>query len=157
VSRYFAELAQCFELGFDPGQSLPADDRELRPPAGAFLVARLQGECVGCGAVKGIAPGVGSIKRVWVDGAARGRGVGRRLLAALETEAQGLGLSTVRLETNCSLREAIRLYRTSGYAEVPPFNADPYADHWFEKELPTAPLRDRAAPSACSSHSRSDR
>jgi DNA-binding MarR family transcriptional regulator/N-acetylglutamate synthase-like GNAT family acetyltransferase len=135
VAQYFAELAARFEEGFDPGQSLPADDAEMRPPAGAFLVASVDGEPVACGAVKRIGPGVGSLKRMWVAEAVRGLGFGRRMLAALESQARELGLTTVRLETNRALTEAIRLYESAGYAEVAPFNADPYADHWFEKRL----------------------
>jgi GNAT superfamily N-acetyltransferase len=135
VDQYFAELAARFEKGFDPGQSIPADDAELRPPRGAFLVATADGQPVACGAVKSIAPGVGSLKRMWVASSGRGLGLGRRMLAALESEARALDLTTLRLETNRALAEAIRLYRGAGYVEVAPFNADPYADHWFEKRL----------------------
>jgi DNA-binding MarR family transcriptional regulator/GNAT superfamily N-acetyltransferase len=135
VSQYFAELASRFEEGFDPGQSIPADDAELRLPAGAFLVASADGEPVACGAVKTISAGVGSLKRMWVASSVRGLGFGKRMLAALEDQARELGLTTLRLETNRALVEAIRLYERSGYAEVPPFNTDPYADHWFEKHL----------------------
>jgi len=59
----------------------------------------------------------------------------RRLLAELEREAAAAGATTVRLETNAALTEAIALYRSSGYGEVPAFNDEPYAHHWFEKEL----------------------
>ena len=135
VSQYFAELAARFEEGFDPGKSIPADDAELIPPRGAFLVVKIDGEPVACGAVKSISPGVGSIKRMWVAGPVRGLGFGRRILVALESQAHELGLTTLRLETNRALVEAIRLYRNSGYVEVAPFNKDPYADHWFEKHL----------------------
>jgi DNA-binding MarR family transcriptional regulator/N-acetylglutamate synthase-like GNAT family acetyltransferase len=135
VAQYVAELADRFDAGFDPGRSLPADDADLRPPVGAFLVASVDGEPVACGAVKTIAPGVGSLKRMWVAGSVRGLGFGRRMLTALESRARELGLSTLRLETNRALVEAIRLYRSAGYVEVAPFNADPYADHWFEKQL----------------------
>jgi len=135
VSQYFAELAARFEEGFDPGASLPADDDDLVPPRGAFLVARIDGEPVACGAVKSIGRGVASIKRMWVAESVRGLGFGRRMLVALEGEARELGLKTLRLETNRSLREAIRLYESSGYREVPAFNDDPYADHWFAKRL----------------------
>lgn len=135
ISRYVAELADRFEAGFDPGRSIPADDAELRPPVGAFLVASVDGAPVACGAVKTIAPGVGSLKRMWVAGSVRGLGVGRRMLAALESQARELGMQTLRLETNRALAEAIRLYESSGYAEVAPFNTDPFADHWFEKHL----------------------
>jgi DNA-binding MarR family transcriptional regulator/ribosomal protein S18 acetylase RimI-like enzyme len=135
VAQYFAELTERFEEGFDPGRSIPADEGELRPPRGAFLLASVDGEPVACGAVKVISPGVGSLKRMWVAASVRGLGFGRRMLAALESQARELGLATLRLETNRALAEAIRLYRSSGYVEVAPFNDDPYADHWFEKHL----------------------
>jgi DNA-binding MarR family transcriptional regulator/GNAT superfamily N-acetyltransferase len=133
VGQYFAELGERFEGGFDAGRSIPADAGDLRPPRGTFLVARLDGRPVGCGAVKATEPGVGSIKRMWVSREVRGSGVGRRLLLALEKEAAGLGMELLRLETNRSLHEAQALYRRNGYREVAAFNDDPYADHWFEK------------------------
>lgn len=135
VSQYYDELDRRFEAGFDPAASLAADDRDLMPPRGAFLVASVDGEPVACGAVKSIAPGVGSLKRMWVAEAGRGLGIGRRMLDALEAHARKLGLKTLRLETNRALREAIGLYRSAGFQEVPSFNADPYAHHWFEKSL----------------------
>lgn len=135
VARYFAELDARFEQGFDPGASLPADDAEMVPPRGAFLVATLDGEPVACGAVKTIAAETGSVKRMWVAESARGLGLGRRMLEALEGEARALGLARLRLETHRALTEAIALYRSGGYREVPAFNDDPYAGHWFEKEI----------------------
>ncbi len=126
-------------MGSTRRPAFPAEDEALVPPRGVFLVARAEGEPIGGGAVKGLDDGVASIKRMWVDRSARGLGVGRRLLAALESEARTLGYALVRLETNGTLSEAIRLYRTSGYREVPAFNDDPYAQHWFEKRLGEAP------------------
>jgi DNA-binding MarR family transcriptional regulator/GNAT superfamily N-acetyltransferase len=135
VARYFAELDRRFEHGFDPTESIPADDEEMVPPRGVFLVAAIDGEPVACGAVKTVAAEVGSVKRMWVAESARGLGLGRRMLDALEAEARTLGLRKLQLETNRSLTEAIALYRGSGYREVEPFNDDPYAGHWFEKEI----------------------
>ena len=135
LGQYVAELDERFEGGFDAGRSIPADAGDLRPPRGTFLVARLDGRPVGCGAVKATGPGAGSIKRMWVSREVRGAGVGRRLLVALEKEAAGLGMALLRLETNRSLHEAQALYRRNGYREVAAFNDDPYADHWFEKRL----------------------
>jgi GNAT superfamily N-acetyltransferase len=135
VAQYFAELVERFEEGFDPAQSIPTDDVDFRPPLGAFIVASVDGEPVACGAVKSIAPDIGYLKRMWVARAVRGLGLGRRMLAAFELEAQELGFTTLRLETNRALAEAIRLYKSSGYVEVAPFNAEPYANHWFEKHL----------------------
>ncbi len=135
VGQYFDELDRRFDSGFDPAASLSAEDGDLIPPRGAFLVAFVDGESVACGAVKAISPGVGSLKRMWVSDTVRGLGIGRRMLEALEAQARELGLRTLRLETNRALREAIRLYRSAGFREVAPFNDDPYAHHWFEKRL----------------------
>jgi DNA-binding MarR family transcriptional regulator len=135
VAQYFAELDRRFDGGFDPGRSIAAEDDDMVPPRGAFLVARSEGQPLGCGAVKTLGSGVGSLKRMWVAEDARGLGLGRRLLEALEEEARVLGLQTLRLETNGTLTSAIRLYRTAGFVEVPAFNTDPYAQHWFEKRL----------------------
>ena len=98
-------------------------------------MASVDGEPVACGSLKTSAPGTAWIKRMWVATSARGLGLGRRMLAALEDEARSLGLTIVHLETNRRLGEAIQLYRSAGYVEVAPFNAEPYGDYWFEKRL----------------------
>ena len=72
---------------------------------------------------------------MWVAPEVRGLGLGRRLLAELEECAAGHGVRVLRLETNRALAEAISLYRAAGYREVPPFSDEPYAHHWFEKDL----------------------
>jgi len=133
MRAYFGELDRRFDAGFDPGRSLPAADAELTPPSGLLLLATLHGDPVGIGAVK--LGGTAEIKRMWVAEPARGLGLGRRLLAELEAAAVASGARIARLETNRTLGEAIALYRSAGYREVPAFNDEPYADHWFEKDL----------------------
>ena len=136
VAAYVGELGRRFEAGFDPGNGNPMpDDAALTPPAGCFLVARLDGRPVGCGALRRLAPGVGEIKRMWVAPEARGLGLSRRLLSALEDQARALGMDRVRLDTNRALTEAQALYRSAGYREIARFNDNPYADLWFEKAL----------------------
>jgi DNA-binding MarR family transcriptional regulator/GNAT superfamily N-acetyltransferase len=135
IEQYFAELNQRFSAGFDPARSISADAHELAPPAGALLIARLRGRPIGCGALKLHADAPAELKRMWVAREARGLGLGRRLLVELEQYARAQGVGVVRLETNRALQEAIQLYRASGYREVEAFNAEPYAHHWFEKEL----------------------
>jgi len=135
IEQYFAELNTRFETGFDPAQSIPADPDELTPPAGALLIARLHGRAIGCGALKFHPDAPAELKRMWVAPEARGLGLGRRLLEELEKHARQAGATTVRLETNRSLKEAIHLYRSTGYREVAAFNSEPYAHHWFEKNL----------------------
>jgi ribosomal protein S18 acetylase RimI-like enzyme len=136
VRAYAAELAARFEAGFDPARSLAVDDDSVRPPAGVLLLATLHGAPVGCGSLKLHADGTAELKRVWVAAGARGLGLGRRLLTELEAYAAARGARTARLDTNRALTEAIALYRSAGYREVPPYNAEPYADHWFAKPLP---------------------
>jgi DNA-binding MarR family transcriptional regulator/GNAT superfamily N-acetyltransferase len=135
IGAYYAELSVRFDRGFDPGRSISASDAELTPPAGLLLVATLHGEPVGCGALKFHEREPAEIKRMWVASTVRGLGLGARLLGELERHAAESGVSTVRLETNQSLTEAIALYRARGYREVAAFNDEPYAHHWFEKHL----------------------
>jgi ribosomal protein S18 acetylase RimI-like enzyme len=135
LEQYFAELDARFDVGFDPALSISADAHELMPPAGALLVARLGDRPVGCGAIKFHGDAPAELKRMWIAPAARGLGVGRRLLQELERHASEAGVAVLRLETNHALTEAIALYRRSGYVEVEAFNAEPYAHHWFEKRL----------------------
>lgn len=133
--RYYTELDERFEGGFDVAAALPLGLGDLTPPNGLVLVARLDGAPVGCGAVKLGDPDVAEIKRMWVAPEARGRGLGGRLLAELEARAVAAGKSLARLETNRSLGEAVAMYRRHGYREVAPFNDERYGDHWFEKDL----------------------
>jgi DNA-binding MarR family transcriptional regulator/GNAT superfamily N-acetyltransferase len=135
LHAYFAELDHRFDKGFDPALSIPADEAEMRPPAGLFLVANLRAEPIGCGALKFHGKTPAEIKRMWVAESARGLGIGRRLLGELESHAANQGARAVRLETNKTLVEAINLYRSAGYVEVAAFNHEPYAHHWFEKRI----------------------
>ncbi|WP_037498455.1 bifunctional helix-turn-helix transcriptional regulator/GNAT family N-acetyltransferase [Solirubrobacter soli] len=122
LGEYFKELDARFEGGFDYARSLPTDDA-------VFLVARLRGEPVGCGAIK-VAQSY--LKRMWISPKVRGLGLGRRMLSELEALSPN---GVARLETNRVLTEAIALYRAAGYVEVEPFNDETYAHHWFEKRL----------------------
>jgi GNAT superfamily N-acetyltransferase len=136
LRAYFAELERRSGAPFDPLTGSTAEPHELRPPAGEMVVAYLRGEPVGCGALKHFGGGVTDLKRMWVADPARGHGLGRRLLADLEARAAHAGARTLRLETGDTLVEAIALYRSAGYREVPAFNDEPFADRWFEKQLP---------------------
>jgi ribosomal protein S18 acetylase RimI-like enzyme len=100
-----------------------------------MLVAYLREEAIGCGAVKHQSDDASDLKRMWIAPAARGLGLGRRLLAELEACIARSGRRTARLETNTVLAEALALYRSTGYVEVAPFNDEPFADVWFEKRL----------------------
>src|SRR4051794_20702058 len=122
LEAYFAELNRRSDSGFDPSAGVSASRDEMTPPAGYFLVAYLHGEPVGCGGVKHPAGRPAYIKRMWVADSARGLGLGRRLLGELERLGAAAGASVAQLETNRVLVEAISLYGSAGYEEVPPFN-----------------------------------
>jgi DNA-binding MarR family transcriptional regulator len=140
LRAYVTELnRRAPQRGFDPSKGATAEPHEVRPPRGAFVVAYRRGEPVGCGAVKHQPHEVTDIKRMWVAESARGLGLGRRLLEHLERLAREHGSREAHLETSDVLHEAIALYRSSGYVEVPPFNHEPFADRWFTK-----PLRDKS-------------
>jgi DNA-binding MarR family transcriptional regulator len=135
LAEYVAELNRRSDRGFDPSAGATALPHEVRPPAGEFFVAYLHGEAIGCGAVKHHADAPAEIKRMWIAPAARGLGLGRRLLEHLEACAQAAGADVAHIETSAVLAEAMTLYRSAGWVEVPPFNDEPFADHWFEKTL----------------------
>jgi len=134
LTYYADELAERFEGGFDPARTRRVDPTDMTLPRGLLLVAWLRDEAVGCGALR-LHDGWAEIKRMWVSSSARGLGLGRRLISELEAHARGHGVGVLRLDTNRALDEAIALYRSAGYAEVPRFNDEPYADFWFEKQL----------------------
>jgi DNA-binding MarR family transcriptional regulator len=135
LAAYFAEIDDRFEHGWDQNVGIHLQPSDMAPPRGLILLARLDGEPVGCGVLWHHGGGVADAKRMWVAPRARGLGLGRRLLTELEAHARAVGVHTLRPETNRALTEAIALYRASGYEEVEPFNDEPHAHHWFAKSL----------------------
>ena len=130
AERYFAELDRRFPGGFDPGEP----DHE-----GTFLVATSSGRPVAYGGVRPLAPGTGEIKRMWVDDAWRGAGLGSRMLRELEALAGRLGHTRIVLDTNRTLVEAIAMYERAGYTPIERYNDNPYAEAWFEKTGTSSP------------------
>lgn len=139
LRAYYAELNARFAGGFALDKAPSPDMAAMTPPRGAFVIARLAGHAVACGALTTLAPGIGEIKRVWVSPQARGRGVASRLMDALEARASSLGLRTLRLDTNRALAEAHGMYLRRGYRPIAAYNDNPYADHWFERHLEEQP------------------
>lgn len=108
---------------------------ELAPPGGAFLLISDEDGPLACGGVKRLGPGLGEIKRMYVVPRARSRGVGTHLLVALENAARKLGYERVRLDTGSRQPAAKLIYERAGYAEIPDYNGNPKAAHWYEKRL----------------------
>jgi DNA-binding MarR family transcriptional regulator/N-acetylglutamate synthase-like GNAT family acetyltransferase len=135
LAEYVAELNRRSTRGFDPSVGATALPHEVRRPAGQFFVAYLHGEAIGCGGVKHHPDAPAEIKRMWIAPQARGLGLGRRLLETLEACALSGGAHIAHIETSAVLAEALALYRSAGWVEVPAFNDEPFADHWLEKRL----------------------
>ncbi|WP_375776959.1 GNAT family N-acetyltransferase [Bradyrhizobium sp. ma5] len=123
-----ADVRQLIDLSDDHMRALyPSDSNHLAAvetlaaPDTVFLVARRDGEVLGSIAFRLIAPGHAEMKRMFVRADARGHGLGRRLLDALEDAARDRKMARISLETGIRQPEAIGLYRAAGYQECPPF------------------------------------
>jgi putative acetyltransferase len=112
-----AELSGLYP---EPGANhFGLDPDEVAPGRGAFLVVHQNGSPVGCGAVRRLDAETGELKRMYVAPAARGTGLGRRLVAALEAEARALGVRRLVLETGTRQHAAIALYQATGFEQIP--------------------------------------
>ena len=119
ITALNAELSETYP---EPGAThFRLDPDDVAEGKGAFLVARRQGKAAGCGALRTLGDGVGELKRMYVCPDQRGRGIGRKVLAALEAEARRIGLTRIVLETGVRQAAALRLYETAGYSRIPAY------------------------------------
>jgi GNAT superfamily N-acetyltransferase len=133
VAAMVDEVGRMYEPGLARSPTTAAD---FSPPGGGFLLLLSEdGRVLAGGGVKRLDERAGEIKRMYVAPSARGRGLGRELLAALEELARDLGYSVARLDTGAKQPEAQRMYERAGYAAVPDYNGNPYASFWGEKAL----------------------
>ncbi|HEY2739353.1 MAG TPA: GNAT family N-acetyltransferase [Thermoanaerobaculia bacterium] len=124
------------EAGVDIDEEIAkGPPRDLVPPNGAFLLARVDGEPAGIGGIRYLDAEVAEVKSMYVAPPFRGSGLGRRILARLDEIALEHGCRAVRLDTSDYLTPAVGLYRSAGYREVPAYNENPKADLWFERAL----------------------
>ena len=132
VLELLVELNERYaDADLEGPEDAPTDDdylAEVTPalvsaPHGAFLVAWLDDDAVGCGAVKPLDkdPSIGEIKRMYTAPRARRRGVSRALLVALEARAVELGYGHLQLETGLAQPEAIALYESHGWHRITPY------------------------------------
>lgn len=112
----------------DPGAG------SFRPPGGRCLVAWSDDLPVGCVSLRSLDATTAEVKRLWVHESARGHGLARRLMTAIEDEARAMGHTMLKLDTNSALAEAIALYRRSGWSDIAPYTGAP-ADTWMGKTL----------------------
>jgi len=132
VGRYYRRSASREEV-LDAEAGYPNGD--LIAPTGILLLARQGLTVLGCAGMR-VRPGaIGEVTRVFVESAARGKGLGRQLMEELERSAREMGIRTLRLDTRTDLIEARGLYASLGFVEGDAHNADLYANHWFRKDL----------------------
>jgi GNAT superfamily N-acetyltransferase len=130
-----AMIASVMELYSDLGPGPSAAPADFSPPGGVFVALYEDERAVAGGGVKRLDDETCEIKRMYVVPEARGRGLARVLLAALEDAARGLGYTRVRLDTGRHQHAALRLYPSAGYLEIDDYNDNPYASYWGEKRL----------------------
>jgi GNAT superfamily N-acetyltransferase len=130
------EIAETYD-GLDlDGDDMPkAGPAELGPPGGSFIVGYSEGTAVCCGGIKRLDERTCEIKKMYVVPEARGRGVARALLEALEGEARRLGYEVARLDTGPRQARARRMYERAGYAPIANYNGNPVATFFGEKPL----------------------
>ena len=116
VEALDAGLAGLYQPSQMFGRNLQGEQTEAG--RGAFLVARVDGRAVGCGAIRLLAGGDAEVKRMYVEPATRRRGIGRTVLERLEETARHLGARRLVLETGIHQLEAIELYRQHGFTSV---------------------------------------
>lgn len=133
------ELSLCYPE--DGATHFRLDEDEVSGGRGAFLIARADDEPLGCGAIRRLDATTAEVKRMYVAPHARGRGVGRALLLALETEAGALGATRIVLETGVRQHEAIALYERAGFVRIPAFGeyVDSPLSVCMEKRLEVSP------------------
>lgn len=136
MAAMVAEIAALYggDLAADP-RSPSATPRDLAPPGGTCLVGYEEDEAVCVGAVKRFDAKIGELKRMYVVPEARGRGVARALLTALEDAAREIGYVRARLDTGAAQPHALALYSSAGYRSIDDYNGNPYAAWWGERTL----------------------
>jgi len=135
------QLDDYLKALYPPQSNHILDVAALKSPEIRFFVARTKAVAVGCGALRLDADGYGEIKRMYVSPAARGLGLGKKLLVAIEAEARRQRLHTLRLETGIHQPEALGLYTSAGYRETGAFGDYPVGDpvsRFFAKRLVSA-------------------
>jgi len=120
---------------WDPSVGPTAKPEEFEAPHGGFFVVYLGQTPVACGGFKRLDDRTAEVKRMYVAPPERGKGIARRMLDRLEEEARRAGYRFIRLDTGDRQPEALSLYRSAGYGEIPDYNQNPAASYWFEKPL----------------------
>jgi GNAT superfamily N-acetyltransferase len=136
LRAYFSERVEGFTAGAYRVAS--PDPAQFESPGVFLRIDEDDGAPLACGGLREIEPADGrrmEVKHLYVAPAARGSGIGRRLLSRLEAHARAQGADWLVLDTNRTLVAAAGLYASAGFEPVPPFNENPNATDWYAKRL----------------------
>ena len=128
VRHLFSEYIEAlpFELTFqDYERELVDFPAEYSPPAGRLLLARHGNEAAGCVGLRKLEPAICEMKRLYVRPSFRGLGLGKALAVAIIEAAREIGYQRMRLDTVPAMTEAIALYRSLGFRDIPPYRFNP--------------------------------
>ena len=140
-----AEMAEVYPGLEIASPHMPqAGPEVLNPPNGLFLLGFEDGTAICCGGIKRLSADACEFKRMYVVPSARGQGVARALLGALERTAGELGYEIVRLDTGPRQPHALALYLACGYVPIADYNGNPFASFWGEKRLAPNAIRPRS-------------
>jgi pimeloyl-ACP methyl ester carboxylesterase/GNAT superfamily N-acetyltransferase len=134
VTDYVAEIRAMYPE-WSPNVPPRMNARDVEPPGGRWLLARLHGRAVGCAGLKRLDERTAEIKRIYVVPDARGAGVARALISGLEAAARDAGYDTIRLDTGAKQPASVALFTASGYEQISDYNGNPVAAYWFEKRI----------------------
>ncbi|KAB8145677.1 GNAT family N-acetyltransferase [Chloroflexia bacterium SDU3-3] len=135
IAELSAELAALYETSDGSAGFKPAD---VEVPRAAFVVARIDGRPVGCGALRPLDADTGEIKRMYTRADARRQGVAQAILSELERLAAEFGYRSLKLQTGPRQPEAAALYERVGYRRIPRFSGDWELVLAYQKDLPSA-------------------
>ena len=147
LAEYFTSRVAGFPTKLGSYRTTLPRREDFIAPVGLFLIAvRHDGTDAGCGGIRLLDYGDSDslryrdslryeVKHLYVRPVARGHGLGRALLAELESRARGFGATELVLDTHASLTAAGGLYRARGFTDIPAYNDNPNATNWYHKAL----------------------
>jgi GNAT superfamily N-acetyltransferase len=136
IQELSAELAALYETSDGSAGFKPAD---VEVPRAAFVIARLDGHAVGCGALRPLDDNAGEVKRMYTRADYRRKGVAQAILAELERLAIEFGYNTIKLQTGPKQLDAAALYELVGYYRIPHFSGNWDRVLAYQKDLGKAP------------------
>jgi GNAT superfamily N-acetyltransferase len=135
IDELSAELAALYQVGDGTAGFKPSD---VEIPRAAFVIARIDGYAVGCGALRPLDETTVEVKRMYTRAAYRRKGVAQAIMAEFERLAREFGYTTIKLQTGPLQPEAAALYERVGYYRIPRFSGNWERVLAFQKDLEEA-------------------